>query len=61
MALETGGSFRVELEDWGTGPSNLEQIKRATEIINAVSRPIVTGAEAIEYLDIPFAATRPRG
>ena len=61
MALERGGSFRVGLEDWGTGPSNVEQIERAKEIINAVGRPIVTGAEAIEYLDIPFAATRPGG
>jgi uncharacterized protein (DUF849 family) len=59
MALERGGSFRVGLEDWGTGPSNVEQIERAKEIINAVGRPVVTGAEAIEYLDIPFAATRP--
>ena len=61
MALERGGSFRVGLEDWGTGPSNLDQIKRAREIIGTVGRPIVTGAEAIEYLDIPFAATRPTG
>ena len=59
MALERGGSFRVGLEDWATGPSNVEQIERAKEIINAVGRPVVTGAEAIEYLDIPFAATRP--
>ena len=58
MALERGGSFRVGLEDWSTGPSNLEQIERAKGIINAVGRPIVTGAEAIEYLDIPFARTR---
>jgi len=59
MALERGGSFRVGLEDRATGTSNLEQIKRAKEIIEAVGRPIVTGAEAIRYLDIPFAATRP--
>ncbi len=59
MALERGGSFRVGLEDWATGPSNVEQIKRAKELINAVGRQVVTGAEAIEYLDIPFAATRP--
>jgi uncharacterized protein (DUF849 family) len=58
MALERGGSFRVGLEDWGTGPSNLEQIERAKEIINAVGRPIVTGADAIEYLDIPYAQPR---
>ncbi len=61
MALERGGSFRVGLEDWATGPSNLEQIERAKEIIDAVGRPIVTGAEAIEYLDIPFGTTRPKG
>ncbi len=59
MALERGGSFRVGLEDWATGPSNVEQIERAKEIIDAVGRPVVTGAQAIEYLDIPFAATRP--
>jgi uncharacterized protein (DUF849 family) len=60
MALERGGSFRVGLEDWGKGPGNLEQMERAKELINKVGRPIVTGAEAIKYLDIPFAATRPK-
>ena len=59
MALERGGSFRVGLEDWGNGTSNLEQMKRAKEIINAVGRPVVIGAEAIKYLDIPFAEMRP--
>jgi uncharacterized protein (DUF849 family) len=59
MALERGGSFRVGLEDWATGPSNPEQIARAREIIDSVGRRVVTGAEAIEYLDIPFAPTRP--
>jgi len=61
MALERGGSFRVGLEDWGSGPSNLEQLERAKELINKVGRPIVSGAEAIKYLDIPFAATQPKG
>jgi 3-keto-5-aminohexanoate cleavage enzyme len=60
LALERGGSFRVGLEDWPNGTSNVEQLKRAKEIINAVGRPIVTGAEAIKYLDIPFKATRPK-
>jgi len=60
MAPERGGSFRVGLEDWVTGPSNVEQLERAKEIINAVGRPIVSGAEAINYLDIPFAATWPK-
>ncbi len=59
LALDRGGSFRVGLEDWPNGTSNVEQLKRAKEIINAVGRPVVTGAEAIKYLDIPFAATRP--
>jgi uncharacterized protein (DUF849 family) len=60
MSLERGGSFRVGLEDWANGNSNVEQIERAKEIINSVGRPIVTGAEAIKYLDIPYAATWPR-
>jgi 3-keto-5-aminohexanoate cleavage enzyme len=60
MALERGGSFRVGLEDWATGPSNVEQIERAKEMVNAVGRRVVTGAEAIEYLDIPYAPTRPK-
>jgi 3-keto-5-aminohexanoate cleavage enzyme len=59
MALERGGSFRVGLEDWGNGPSNVDQIERAKEMINAVGRPIVTGADAIRYLDIPYAETWP--
>ncbi len=59
MALERGGSFRVGLEDWPNGTSNVEQIKRAKELIDSVGRRVVNGAEAIEYLDIPFAATRP--
>ena len=60
MALERGGSFRVGLEDWATGPSNLEQLARAKEMFNKVGRPIVTGADAVEYLDLPFPATRPK-
>jgi len=60
MALERGGSFRVGLEDWMTGPGNLEQLGRAKEMINKVGRPIVSGADAIKYLDIPFPATRPK-
>jgi 3-keto-5-aminohexanoate cleavage enzyme len=56
LALERGGSFRVGLEDWPNGTSNVEQLNRAKEIIDAVGRPVVTGAEAIKYLDIPFAA-----
>jgi uncharacterized protein (DUF849 family) len=59
MALERGGSLRVGLEDDTTGPSNVEQIKRAYELVNAVGRRIIKGSEAIEYLDIPFPATRP--
>jgi len=60
MALERGGNFRVGLEDYWSGPSNLEQLERAKELINKVGRKVVTGAAAIKYLDIPFAATRPK-
>ena len=59
MALERGGSLRVGLEDDTTGPSNVEQIKRAKELVASVGRRIINGPEAIEYLDIPFPATRP--
>jgi uncharacterized protein (DUF849 family) len=59
MALERGGSFRVGLEDYWGGPGNMEQLERAKQMIAKVGRPIVTGAEAIEYLDIPFPPTRP--
>lgn len=61
MALERGGSLRVGLEDDTTGPSNVEQIKRAKELVASVGRRIINGPEAIEYLDIPFPATRPKG
>ena len=60
MALERGGSFRVGIEDWNSGPSNLEQLAMAKELIDKVGRPILNGPEAIEYLDIPFPATRPK-
>ena len=59
MALERGGSLRVGLEDHTTGPSNLEQLERAKELVAKVGRRIIHGAEAITYLDIPFPATRP--
>ena len=59
MALERGGGLRIGLEDYTTGPSNLEQIERAKELIAEVGRDIIAGPEAIEYLDIPFPATRP--
>ena len=54
-----GGSLRVGLEDDVTGPGNVEQIERARELVDAVGRRIINGPEAIEYLDIPFPATRP--
>jgi uncharacterized protein (DUF849 family) len=59
MALERGGHLRVGLEDYTTGPTNLEQLERAKELVAKVGRRIIHGPEAIEYLDIPFPATRP--
>jgi uncharacterized protein (DUF849 family) len=52
MALERGGSLRVGLEDYTTGPSNLEQLDRAKELVASVGRRIIHGQEAVEYLDI---------
>jgi uncharacterized protein (DUF849 family) len=59
MALERGGHLRVGLEDHTTGPTNVEQLERAKELVASVGRPIIHGADAIRYLDIPFPATRP--
>ncbi len=58
MALERGGSFRVGLEDWGSGPSNVEQMEMAKELINKFGRPIASGPDALDFLDISFPATR---
>jgi uncharacterized protein (DUF849 family) len=60
MALERGGSLRVGLEDDTTGPSNVEQVGRAKELVAAVGRRVINGPEAIKFLDIPFPATNPR-
>lgn len=59
MALERGGHLRVGLEDYTTGPTNLEQLEQAKELVAKVGRRTIHGADAIEYLDIPFPATRP--
>ena len=59
MALERGGGLRIGLEDYATGPSNVEQIERAKKLIDKVGRQIINGPEAIEYLDIPFPASQP--
>ena len=58
-ALERGGHLRVGLEDHTTGPTNLEQLERAKELVAAVGRRMISGPEAIRYLDIPFPRTRP--
>ena len=59
MAWERGVSLGGGHEDDTTGPSNVGQIKRAKELVASVGRRIINGPEAIEYLDIPFPATRP--
>ena len=59
MALERGGGLRIGLKAYTTGSSNLEQIERAKELVAAVGRQIISGPEAIEYLDIPFPASQP--
>lgn len=44
----------IDIEDWSTGPSNLEQMRRTQKMVAAVGRLVVTGADAIAYLDIPL-------
>lgn len=59
LALERGGGLRVGLEDDTTGPANTEQIARAHQLAAEVGRQVITGAKAIEFLDIPYPPTRP--
>jgi uncharacterized protein (DUF849 family) len=58
LALERGGGLRVGLEDDTTGPANTEQIKRAYQLAAEVGREVITGAAAIDFLDIPYPQTR---
>jgi 3-keto-5-aminohexanoate cleavage enzyme len=56
MALERGGHLRVGLEDFSTGPSNVEQVERAVALCVSVGRPVATCTDAAAILQLPRLA-----
>jgi uncharacterized protein (DUF849 family) len=52
MAVERGGHLRVGLEDWGRGPSNVEQVRMAVALCHDVGRDVATTKEAREILGL---------
>ena len=56
LTVERGGHLRVGLEDDGSGPSNVDQVRRAVALCEEVGRPVATTAEARTILGMP-----PRG
>jgi uncharacterized protein (DUF849 family) len=52
-ALERGGHLRVGIEDWDTGPANVEQVDAAVALCNEVGRPIATIADTEQLLGLP--------
>ena len=52
-ALERGGHLRVGIEDWDTGPPNVEQVAAAVALCSEVGRPVATIAETETLLRLP--------
>jgi uncharacterized protein (DUF849 family) len=52
-ALERGGHLRVGLEDWDTGPANVEQTAAAAELCRAAGRSVATIDGAARLLGLP--------
>jgi uncharacterized protein (DUF849 family) len=52
-ALERGGHLRVGIEDWDTGPPNVEQVEAAVALCGEVGRPVATIAETEQLLGLP--------
>jgi uncharacterized protein (DUF849 family) len=52
-ALERGGHLRVGIEDWDTGPPNVDQVADAVALCKEVGRPVATIAETEELLGLP--------
>jgi uncharacterized protein (DUF849 family) len=56
LALERGGHLRVGLEDFDTGPANVEQVEAAAQLCADVGRPVATLADTERLLNLPSAA-----
>jgi len=53
LAVERGGHLRIGLEDDGSGPSNLDQVRRAVALCGDVGRPVASCADAGAILALP--------
>jgi uncharacterized protein (DUF849 family) len=53
LAVERGGHLRVGLEDFSSGPSNLDQLQRAIALCQSLGRRVATCEEAAEILGLP--------
>jgi uncharacterized protein (DUF849 family) len=53
LALERGGHIRVGLEDDGSGPANVDQVRRAAKLCAEVGRPVASPPEARAILALP--------
>jgi uncharacterized protein (DUF849 family) len=52
-ALEWGGHLRVGLEDWDSGPANVEQVTAAAQLCRSVGRAVADVAGAARVLGLP--------
>jgi uncharacterized protein (DUF849 family) len=51
-AVERGGHLRVGLEDWDSGPANVEQVAAAAALCADVGRPVATCTDAARVLSL---------
>ena len=52
-ALERGGHLRVGLEDWDSGPANVEQVTGAAQLCRSVGRNVAGVGDAARVLGLP--------
>ena len=59
MAVERGGHLRIGLEDDGSGPANVEQVRRAVALCADVGRPVATHDQTVAILGLPRGPATP--
>jgi len=52
-ALERGGHLRVGLEDWDTGPRNVDQVSAAAQLCRSIGRSVADVDTAARVLRLP--------
>jgi 3-keto-5-aminohexanoate cleavage enzyme len=53
LAVQRGGHLRVGLEDFSSGPSNVDQVQRAAALCQSLGRRLATCEEAAAILQLP--------